>query len=65
MYNGGSDIGYWMSAPGSAYAGSITNEMAHLHYYTLGNRGACGAPKNENIDPILRIAPPFSFSRNA
>ena len=44
MYNGGSDIGYWMSAPGSAYAGSITNEMAHLHYSTLGNRGACGAP---------------------
>lgn len=57
MYNGGSDIGWWMSAPGSAYAGAITNEMAHLHYHTLGNRGTCGAPGELNSNVCSADSP--------
>jgi hypothetical protein len=35
--DGSTDLGYNISAPGSAYAGTTANEMAHLHYNTLGN----------------------------
>ena len=44
MVNGGSDVGYWISAPGSVFAGSKGSELAHLHYSTLRNRGYCGQP---------------------
>lgn len=44
LYNGSSDVGVWISAPGSAFAGSKANELARLHYYTLRNRGQCGSP---------------------
>jgi hypothetical protein len=36
-YNGTSDLGYNMSAPGTAYEGSTGSEMAHLYYNSLGN----------------------------
>ena len=35
--DGSTDFGFNMSAPGSAYPGSIGSEMAHLYYYSLGN----------------------------
>ncbi len=38
-YNGSSDIGYNISAPGTAYAGSTSSEMAHLFYSELNNKG--------------------------
>ena len=44
MVNGGSDVGYWISAPGSVFAGSKGSELAHLHYSTLRNRAYCGQP---------------------
>lgn len=42
---GASDKGYNISAPGTAYAGSTANEMAHLFYNTLSNKAVC--------DPVL------------
>ncbi|KAI5912312.1 DUF1566 domain-containing protein [Azoarcus sp. PA01] len=42
-YDGSSDWGYNIAAPGSVYAGSTTNEMAHLFYISLGNQGLCDA----------------------
>ncbi len=47
-YDGTTDAGYNMSAPGTVYAGSTANEMAHLYYNTLGNLGYC--------DPVLSTA---------
>ena len=44
-FNGSEDRGANVSAPGTVYAGSITSEMAHLFYNTLGNKSNC--------DPIL------------
>jgi PEP-CTERM motif len=40
-YNGSTDYGYNISAPGSTYAGSIGSEMAYLFYNDLGNKGYC------------------------
>ena len=39
FWDGGVDVGYNISAPGSAYLGSTGSEMAHLYYTTLGNLG--------------------------
>lgn len=36
-FDGTSDEGYNVSAPGTTYAGSTGSEMAHLFYNTLGN----------------------------
>jgi hypothetical protein len=44
-HNGTSDVGTNVSAPGTAYAGSLGSEMAHLFYNTLGNLSFC--------DPLL------------
>jgi hypothetical protein len=38
-YNGSTDYGYNISAPGSAYPGSTANQMAYLFYVELGNKG--------------------------
>ncbi len=38
-YNGSSDRGYNMSAPGTVYEGSPGSEMAYMYYYELGNLG--------------------------
>ncbi len=38
-YNGSSDVGYNISAPGSAYPGSTGSEMAYMFYTELGNKG--------------------------
>lgn len=39
FYDGSSDSGYNISAPGSAYPGSTGSEMAYMYYYELGNLG--------------------------
>jgi sugar lactone lactonase YvrE len=39
VYDGSTDSGYNISAPESAYPGSIGSEMAHLFYSTLKNIG--------------------------
>jgi len=44
-YNGTSDRGFNISAPGTMYAGSTGSEMAHLFHNTLGDIGYCG-PSN-------------------
>ena len=40
-YNGTEDQGHNISAPGTLYAGSTANEMAHLFFNTLGNLDYC------------------------
>jgi hypothetical protein len=40
-YDGSTDYGYNISAPGSAYPGSTGSEMAYMYYNTLGNLGYC------------------------
>lgn len=40
-YNGSSDYGYNVSAPGTAYAGSRGSEMAHLFYNSLNDKSSC------------------------
>lgn len=40
-YTGSEDLGYSVSAPGTAFAGSTASEMAHLYYNTLGNVAIC------------------------
>lgn len=39
--NGSTDNGHNISAPGSIFAGSTANEMAHLFFNTLGNKDLC------------------------
>jgi len=41
-YDGSTDYGFNMSAPGTIYAGSKGSEMAYLYYNDLGN--AAGGP---------------------
>ena len=38
--NGGQDLGYNLSAPGTPYEGSTGSELAYMHYQNLGNIGA-------------------------
>lgn len=40
-YLGRSDKGFNISAPGTLYAGSTANEIAHLFHNTLGSKGLC------------------------
>lgn len=37
--NGSTDVGYNISAPGTAYAGSTASELAYMFYVNLGNPG--------------------------
>jgi hypothetical protein len=41
--NGSTDNGHNISAPGSIFAGSTQNEMAHLFFNTLNNKDLCAA----------------------
>jgi hypothetical protein len=41
LYNGSSDEGYNISAPGTVYSGNIGSEMAYMFYNNLGNKGYC------------------------
>lgn len=40
-YNGSTDLGFNVSAPGTATAGSTGSEMAYLFYNTLANKAYC------------------------
>ena len=46
-YDGSTDRGYYITAPGSAHPGSTASEMAHLFYNTLGNVGWYDTSGNE------------------
>ena len=71
-YDGSSDVGYNITAPGSAYPGSTANEMAHLFYNTLGNTGAYDTSGNEtscylgtcltNTGPFANLQPDSYWS---
>ena len=65
-YNGSTDNAYNISAPGSAYPGSHTYPLAHLHYRSLGNQGWYDLNGDRNVQgcPIgingcLRNTGPF------
>lgn len=52
--NGTADRGFNISAPGTYYAGSTANELAHLFYNSLENRGSCAiadGPVGACIEP--------------
>jgi len=62
--SGDSDTGYNISAPGSIYAGSTVNELAHMHYNTLGNnalwningtQNSIGASYLTNTGPFMNL----------
>lgn len=65
--DGTTDVGYGISAPGTAYAGSTQSELPHLFYNTLGNQGAFSGPLYEAtgcyVGPIwcLTNQGPFAF----
>ena len=40
-FNGTTDRGYNIAAPGTLYAGSTASELAHLFFVSLGNLGIC------------------------
>ena len=68
-YDGSTDRGYNITAPGSAHAGSTASEMAHLFYNTLSNTGyydtsgnltgCAGAPNYclTNTGPFANLQP--------
>ena len=55
-YNGSTDNGYNISAPGSAYPGSTANEMAYLYYVELGDKGYYNVNGNFQSDSGLQGA---------
>ncbi|RMD60607.1 DUF1566 domain-containing protein, partial [Candidatus Parcubacteria bacterium] len=71
--DGSTDVGYNITAPGTAYAGSTASEMAYLFYNTLGNTGlydtsgnptGCTAPDYclTNTGPFRNLQPYFYWS---
>jgi len=52
--NGTADRGFNISAPGTLYAGSGANELAHLFHNSLGNRGACAIADRPATECIMR-----------
>ncbi len=51
-YDGTTDRGYGLGAPGSLNAGTTASEMAHLYYTTLGNKAFCGPQSSGDICSI-------------
>lgn len=43
---GNTDVGYNISAPGTAYAGSTASEMAYMYYVNLDNKGSYNTSGN-------------------
>jgi len=64
-YDGSTDRGYNISAPGSAYPGSMGSEMAYIYYVNLGNLGdydtsGSGPQTNgglNNSSPFIKLQP--------
>ncbi len=76
-YDGSTDTGYNISAPGSAYPGTHAHPLAHLFYQSLGNQGwydvngnrnAPGCPDDadgclRNTGPFINLQPANYFAR--
>ncbi|MEJ2687194.1 MAG: hypothetical protein P8124_08280 [Gammaproteobacteria bacterium] len=71
-YDGSTDVGYNISAPGSAHPASQASELAYLFYNTLGNTGgadtsgsstSCGGFTSclENQGPFINLSRYPSF----
>ncbi len=45
-FDGSTDEGYNMSAPGAVYEGSTASELAYMFYYELGSLGYCDTSGN-------------------
>lgn len=64
-WDGSTDVGYNISAPGSAFSGSTASEMAYMYYNTLGNLGFADASGNRpqpgwglsNTGPFVNLSP--------
>lgn len=54
-YDGSTDYGHNISAPGSAYAGSKGSEMAYLFYNELDNKGYCPLNTNHLCSPAPQL----------
>lgn len=69
-YDGSTDWGYNMGAPGTAYAGSTASELAHLYYVTLGNQGFLTVAgeystcKKNNSDCLVNSGPFINLEHN-
>ena len=61
-FDGSTDFGFNISAPGSAYPGSKGSEMAYLYYVELGNKGYYDTNGNGpyQADSGLQHTGPFS-----
>jgi hypothetical protein len=63
--DGGSDVGYNVAAPGTAFAESTASELAHLHFVTLANRAAvdlAGVATGCTALPRFCVANPGPFA---
>jgi len=63
-YDGSTDVGYNVSAPGSAYPGTTVSELAHMFYATLGNTGRIDMGGINNPAYGLINTGPFTFPSN-
>jgi len=64
-FDGSSDVGYSIGAPGTPHAGSTGSEMAHLHYVTLENPAAydfAGDPSGCSLTPDFCLDEPGPFA---
>jgi hypothetical protein len=52
-YDGSADIGWNISAPGSAYPGSTASELAYMYYVNLGNLGQV-YPDGSDVPQVKR-----------
>jgi hypothetical protein len=59
-YNGSTDLGYNISAPGSAYPRSTASEMAYMYYINLANKGYYDTSGNGN-QPGYNSTPNATF----
>jgi len=69
QYSGDYDIGYNITAPGTAFANSLENEMAYMFFHTLGNLAlvdTSGAPQTgsgvSNSGPFSNLGDFFFWS---
>ena len=51
LFDGSTDHGYNVTAPGTIYAGSTASELAHLFYNTLGNVARCDTSNPAGTNP--------------
>lgn len=58
-YDGSTDIGWNISAPGSAYPGSTANELAYMYYNNLNNKGSYDTNGISQAEYGLRNTGPF------